>query len=299
MKEIVDNVYAIENINPAQDCIPYIIDTKSNEGLVLIDPGLYLKYNQELGEKGFSVRDINHCLITHEHLDHYGACFELKNFNRRIKFYAHELAVKKIEHKMEPKRLEESFPGYDYSTIKISNTVKDNKILTFGDYELTCIHTPGHAEGAVTYLLELDTKKILFAGDIGGPALKFHGGDIKDYLSSMQKLIDLNVDFLCDGHSGVIKNISNYIQGHMDFNKHFQIVIEEDQTNIESWYIASLKLYELDDFDFALDFCNYLLEIAPENREAHQLYEKILQHNPPEVNYIKGLLKKVSNSNKI
>ena len=54
MKEIVENVYAIENINPTQDCIPYIINTKSNEGLVLIDPGLYLKYNPELEGKGFS-----------------------------------------------------------------------------------------------------------------------------------------------------------------------------------------------------------------------------------------------------
>ncbi|MBY9010096.1 MAG: MBL fold metallo-hydrolase, partial [Candidatus Lokiarchaeota archaeon] len=99
MKEIVDSIYAIENINPTQDCILYIIDTKSNEGLVLIDPGLYFKYDQEFGEKGFSVRDINHCLITHEHLDHYGACFELEKLNRTIKFYAHELGVNKIEQK--------------------------------------------------------------------------------------------------------------------------------------------------------------------------------------------------------
>lgn len=299
MKDIVDNVYAIENINPAQDCIPYIIDTKSNEGLVLIDPGLYIKYNQELEEKGFSVRDIRHCLITHEHLDHYGACFELEKLNRRIKFYAHELAVKEIEQKMEPGLIEESFPGYDYDTIKISNTVKDNKILNFGGCELTCIHTPGHTQGAVSYLLDLDSKKNLFPGDIGGTALKIYGGNSKNYLSSMQKLVDINADYLCEGHSDVIKqpkDISAFIQRYMDFNKNFQIVIEEDQTNIESWFIASLKLYELNEFDFALDFCNHLLEISPDNREAHILFEKIKLHDPPEINYIKKLLERVSKS---
>lgn len=300
MKEIVDSVYVIENINPAQDCVPYIIDTKSNEGLVLIDPGLYLKYNPELEGKGFSVRDINHCLITHEHLDHYGACFELEKLNRTIKFYAHELGVNKIEQKQTPEYIEGNFPGYDYNTIEISNAVKDSEILKFGDHEITCIHTPGHAEGAVAYLFEIGSIKILFAGDIGGTALKIYGGNINQYLSSMQKLIDINADILCEGHTGIIKQptkITEFITRYMEFNKNFQIVIEEDQSNIKSWYIASLKLYELNDLDYALDFCNHLLEIAPDNREAHILFEKIKLHDPPEINFIKKLLERVSKSN--
>jgi len=295
MKVIIDNIYSIENTNPSQECIPYIIDTNSEDGLVVIDPGLYTKFFKELEEYGFKVDDINHCLITHEHLDHYGGCFELKKLNENIKFYAHELAVKQIEQKMELEFIEENYPGYDYDAIEITETVKDNEILKFGTCELSCIHTPGHTPGAVAYILELDSAKILFAGDIGGSALRVHGGNINNYLSSMQKLIDLNVDILCEGHSGVFKpakNITEFIIGYKEFNKNFQIFVEVDQSNIEALYNTTLKLYELKEFDFALDFCNYLIEIAPDNLKAQILYKKIKSHNPPKVDYIKKVLKR-------
>lgn len=299
MKEIVSNIYSIENVQPSQECTPYLIDTKSDEGLVVIDPGLYTKYIQELKEKGFNVSDIKHCLITHEHLDHYGGCFELEKLNGNIKFFAHELAVNQIEQKQEQEFIEENYPGYDYSTIKISKTVKDHELLKFGQCELVCIHTPGHSQGAVAYFLELDSEKILFAGDIAGSALKVHGGNIDDYLRSMQRLLDLNADILCEGHSGVIESaekVKEFIRGYMEFNKNFQIFVEVDQTNTKALYNTTLKLYDLNEFGFALDFCNYLIEIAPDNLEAQRLYKKIKSHNPLKVDYIKKVIKRVSNS---
>ena len=53
-------------------------------------------------------------------------------------------------------------------------------------------------------------------------------------------------------------------------------------------------LYEFNEFNFSLDFYNQLLEIAPNNREAHNIHGKIKLLNPPEVNFIKMILKRVS-----
>ena len=113
----------------------------------------------------------------------------------------------------------------------------------------------------------------------------------------MQKLIALKPDYLCEGHTGIFTQkdeIIKFIRGFMEFNRNFHRVIEVDQNDIESWYQISLNLYELKEFDFALDFCNYLLEIDPNQREGFHLLEKIKLQNPPEINYVKGLLEKVS-----
>ena len=297
MKKIAENVFIIEKIDPTKECIPYIIDTQSKYGLIIIDPGLYTEYFQELNESGFSVKQIQNCLITHEHLDHYGGCFELEKINKNVKYYAHELGVKKIEEKLDPAFISNNYSGYDYKTVKITKKLNNLDILKFGEYQFTCIHTPGHSPGAVAYLLELDSNKILFAGDIGGSALKVYGGNIEDYLNSMQKLLNLNINILCEGHTGIIKstnNINAFIHGFMKFNKNFHHIIEENQTDVESWYNASLNLYELKEYDYAFDFCSYLLELAPDNSKVEDLYNKIKQHNPPKIDYIKKFLERMS-----
>ncbi|MFX0019519.1 MAG: MBL fold metallo-hydrolase [Promethearchaeota archaeon] len=303
MKKILKDIYFIEPSNDATfDSTKYIIDTKSSDGLILIDPGLYIKFIEEIEKYGFSPNDINHCLITHGHLDHYGACYELTKFNENIKFYAHQLDAEKIEQKLELELIEEMYPGYDYTPIKISKKIKgDNEILTFGSYRLNCIHTPGHSLGAVAYFLERGKIKILFGGDIGGWSLKIFEGNINDYLNSMQKLLDLNADILCDGHEGAIKpakKVSEYIQDLMKFNQLSHMAIEKDQSNTKAWYELTLHTYEMGEYDYAFDFCNHLVEIDPDNSNVHRLFKKIKKQNPVKIDFIKQILERVANSNK-
>lgn len=298
MKEIVKDIYSIKPSEKAvYDSSKYIIDTKSDNGLVLIDPGLYVDFFLELEEKGFDPKDIKHCLITHAHLDHYGACYELKRFNKDIQFYAHKLDAGQIEQKLDHELIRETYPRYDYEPVKISRRIKDDEILKFGQFKFTCIHTPGHTPGAVGYLLEINKLKILFGGDIGGLALKIFGGNIDDYLNSLQKVIDLNVAIICDGHEGAIKpvnELSDYIQGLMKFNKFLHIVIEENPSNIKVWCDLTLLAYEMAEYDYALDFCNYLLEIDPNNADANRLLRKIKKHNPSKIEFVKPILEKYS-----
>ncbi|MFX0032125.1 MAG: MBL fold metallo-hydrolase [Candidatus Hodarchaeota archaeon] len=299
MEKILDHIYSI---NPCTDVLfdssKYLIDTRSAEGLILIDPGLYIKFLKEIEEEGFSIEDINHCLITHGHLDHFGACYKLKELNENIKFYAHELEAISIEQKLSSIEIQESYPGYDYSPIKLTKKIKGvNEILTIGDYRFECIHTPGHSPGAVAYFLETIENKILFGGDIAGSSLMIYGGNYNEYSNSMKKLEGLNADILCDGHSGPIKpakKVSEYINGYLELNELFHLTIEEEVADIKIWNELVLKLYELKEYDFALDLCNYVLEIEPRNDDANRLLQKIKEHNPPIINYIKPLLKKIS-----
>jgi len=97
MEEIVEDVYVVEGHSLGDmNCCIYMVDTRSDNGLVLIDAGLYIEPIQSIDKEGFDVKHIQHCLITHGHLDHFGVCSELKKLNKDVRFYAHELDAEKI-----------------------------------------------------------------------------------------------------------------------------------------------------------------------------------------------------------
>ncbi|MFX0148352.1 MAG: MBL fold metallo-hydrolase, partial [Candidatus Hodarchaeota archaeon] len=246
-------------------------------------------------KEGFDLRDLKHCLITHAHLDHYGACHKLKAFNKDIKFYAHELDAEKIENIPTDQYIAEAFPNYKYTPVKLDKKIKkDNEILKFGQLKFNCIHIPGHTPGSLAFLLETKEKRILFGGDLPGIAINRRDGNLKDYLKSMQKLLRYNIDILCEGHENLIQpaeKVKKFIEGYMKFNDNLNLVALENPSDVKALLEITKINYELEFFDTALDFCNYLLEISPNNVEALKLHEKIKKHNPNKMDFIKSLIK--------
>ncbi len=299
MAEIINNIYYIEPSKEAIfDSAKYIIDTKSNDGLIIVDPGLEINYLSKLREKGLEPKTINHCLITHAHLDHYGACYKLKEINNEIKFYVHNADVIKFEQKADDQLTKDFYPGYEYSPVKVSVKLHDEQRLKFGNLEIRCIHTPGHSSGAIAYYIDINGIRLLIAGDIGGSALEHSGGNIDDYEKSMYKLIEFKPDILCEGHEGPIRpneKAEEFIRGCIEFNNLFHKAIEETPLEIPVWYKLAKKVYEMKDYGFALDICDYLLDLNPDYKKGIQLRNLIKKQNPAEVNFIKVILKRRNN----
>ncbi|NVM35737.1 MAG: hypothetical protein HWN81_09090, partial [Candidatus Lokiarchaeota archaeon] len=102
----------------------------------------------------------------------------------------------------------------------------------------------------------------------------------------------LNIDIMCEGHENIIdpaKKVSKFLRGYIQLNKQLNKIIENPH-NPEILFELTLLTYELEFYENALDFCNYLLEIYPDNNDALKLIPEIKKHNPIEINYIKGLL---------
>lgn len=219
MKEIVNNIYHVGD----SGCSVYLINTKSEEGLALIDCGMSIDLLKKISKLGLNPRDIKHCFLTHFHIDHTAACFDLKNLNKQVKFYAHDLDADAIEEKGHDTKTAASWYGVDYKPVRLERRFKgDLETLRLGLYEFQCIHTPGHTPGSISILLEVEDIKILFGQDIHGPFYKSFGSNLEDYQTSMQKLLDLNADILCEGHFGIIKpasEVTRFIQRHMDMNR--------------------------------------------------------------------------------
>ncbi len=294
MKQIIKDVYIARSHDPTiPGCCVYMVDTKSEDGFVLIDVGLEIEYIQELKNDGFDPKDIKHCLITHGHIDHIGACHKLKDFNKEVKFYAHELDAEKIERTPKNQFTTPFYDDYEYIPVQLFQKINvDNEMLKLGDLEFKCIHIPGHTPGSVTYLLRKEGKNILFAGDLPGVVLNFRGGDLDSYLKSLPKLLKEKIDFLCEGHEDVIRpaeKVVKFIKAYMKLNEKLNLLMENPQ-DVELLLELTLISLDLELYENVSDFCEYLLEIDPSNEKALNLLGKIEKYNPPKIGFIKRLI---------
>jgi glyoxylase-like metal-dependent hydrolase (beta-lactamase superfamily II) len=219
MKEIIKDIYHAGD----SGCSVYLVNTNSEEGLVLIDCGMSIELIKKISKLELNPRDIKHCILTHFHIDHTAACSDLKNLNKQVKFYAHALDSNAIEEKGHDNKTAASWYGVDYKPVKLERRLKGGlEIIRLGIYEFQCIHTPGHTPGSISVLIEVESTKILFGQDIHGPFYNSFGSNLDDYQKSMQRLLDLNADILCEGHFGIIKpasEVTRFIQRHMDMNR--------------------------------------------------------------------------------
>jgi len=91
--------------------------------------------------------------------------------------------------------------------------------LKFGEVEFNIIHTPGHTPGSLAVYCDISDKRILFGQDIHGPFDVSFGSDINAWKKSMNKLLALDADILCEGHFGVFKGkekVNEYIKSYLD-----------------------------------------------------------------------------------
>ncbi|MHA2184469.1 MAG: MBL fold metallo-hydrolase [Promethearchaeota archaeon] len=217
MREVIKDVYHLGD----SGCSVYLVNTQSEEGLVLIDCGMSISLIKRISKIHLNPLQINHCILTHFHIDHIAIANDLKNFNKKVKFYAHELDADPIEKRGYERETAARWYGVDYKPIKLHKKFTgDLEILKFGKYNLHCIHTPGHTPGSISVLIEVEGKRILFGQDLHGPMIP-GVSNFGDYQISLRKLLELEADILCEGHFGIFQpasEVQRYINGFIDKN---------------------------------------------------------------------------------
>ncbi len=215
MQEVYKNIYHLGD----SGCSVYLINTHSQDGLVLIDCGMQLNMIKKISKIGLNPMHIKHCIITHFHIDHIGACADLKDYNKQVKFYAHQLDATPIEERGYDRETVASWYGVNYKPVKLAKKfVGEIEILKFGNLEFNCIHTPGHTPGSISVLLEIEGKKVLFGQDLHGPIIPGIS-NFNDYQNSLRKLLELNADILCEGHFGIFQpasEVQRYINSYIE-----------------------------------------------------------------------------------
>ena len=220
-EEIISGVYLIggPGITSADDAAIYLIDFTGT--LVLIDAGAGKNSSQivcNIEMLGLNPANLSHLILTHCHIDHIGSA---PFFNERYgtKILIHELDAKAVENG-DSLKTAANWYGTTFPPTAVDQKLKDvHEILKFGLEELHCLHTPGHTPGSISLYRDREGKRILFGQDIHGPFHSAFGSDIEAWKKSMQILLALNADILCEGHFGIFQpreRVRSYIERYLE-----------------------------------------------------------------------------------
>jgi len=205
---IAEGIYMIggPNVTRSEDAAAFVIDFSGE--LVMIDSGAGRSARMlvaNIEEAGLDPARITHLILTHCHIDHIGAA----------PFFRSQYGCKLAAHELDAGAIEEGDPvmtAANWYETEFPPTPVDMKIrgedhsFLFQGEELRCLHTPGHTPGSMSILLARGGRKVLFGQDIHGPFLPSFGSDTEAWRRSMEKLLSLEPDILCEGHFGIFRS---------------------------------------------------------------------------------------------
>ncbi len=217
--QVWKNVFIIgsSDISHPYDCSVYLLDAGE---LVLIDAGAGRSFDKlvaNIEKVGLDPEKLKAVLVTHAHIDHIGSLHQFqKTFG--VKIIAHELDADAIEGSS---GVAAEAYSMTYIPCHVDTRIKGSEDnLKFGRHELKIVHIPGHTPGSIAAYVDIDKKRVLFGQDIHGPYYPEWGADPALAKLSLQKLIHLKADILCEGHFGIYQSASEvkrYIQQYVDF----------------------------------------------------------------------------------
>ena len=166
-----------------------ITDTQTDECFI-VDPGTYdaslKKLLQDVKEG-----KLRYILLTHGHFDHIMGVFDVqKNYGGKIVIHEKDADCFVDEEKS----LISNFGSGAKLPKKADILVKDGDTLPFADGRIEVMHTPGHTEGSVCYLIgdKIFSGDTLFYGSVG--RTDFKSGSFEEIIKSVKRLASLEGD---------------------------------------------------------------------------------------------------------
>jgi glyoxylase-like metal-dependent hydrolase (beta-lactamase superfamily II) len=163
----------------------YILGDEETKEAVVIDPGGgEHEILEALETHGLQLKTI---IDTHGHFDHVDANQPLKDATGAA------IAIHEADAAMLAKPSAEAmfFTGNRLRLSAADILLKEGDVLSFGNYCLKVLHTPGHTPGGISLVVEGNTLvyvgDLLFQGSIG--RTDFPGGSFEDLISAVKTKI--------------------------------------------------------------------------------------------------------------
>jgi glyoxylase-like metal-dependent hydrolase (beta-lactamase superfamily II) len=144
---------------------------------------------------------LEHVLVTHGHVDHISGVGAIAAAHAGVRFQKF------------PWPEEDARQGVAWQALA------DGERISAGREVLMALHTPGHAPDHLAFWH--DASGVLFTGDLilGGASVVIphsHGGDLRQYLASLERLLALRPTRLLPAHGDPFDNPDRIIRAHLE-----------------------------------------------------------------------------------
>jgi glyoxylase-like metal-dependent hydrolase (beta-lactamase superfamily II) len=150
--------------------------------------------------------------------------------------------------------IRQSHPGLKFTAKEglVFHIMKEGDTISIGGYVFKCIATPGHTWGHMC--LYEPNKKIFVAGDHVlndiTPNIQLWSDEwdpLKEYLASLDKVYELDIELVLPGHRGIFKNCKERIQ---ELKDHHQKRLDEiisilEESSKNAFQIASQMSWDI------------------------------------------------------
>lgn len=172
---------------------------------ILLDTGIGVPKWAELFPQALrelsNTADIEKIVLTHAHQDHIGG----------VKDVVRLLGRKDVFKKPWP------FPGPDEAAGTPITPIDDNTVISTEGATLEAVFTPGHSPDHLCYYLV--EEKALFTGDVvlgaGTTVIPDETGDLGQYMNSLRRLLQLDVETIYPAHGPVIRKAKDKIREYI------------------------------------------------------------------------------------
>ncbi len=203
--QITPNVYQVggSGLSDPADAAVYLV--KSGNRAALVDGGTGDGHDDilmNIRECGVEPERVEYLFITHCHYDHTGGVPALKEATGAT-LVAHVLDAEYLE-TGDSEVTAASWYGAFIKPFQVDIKVEEKeRTFTLGDLAMTMYHIPGHSPGSAALTLESDGQLVLFGQDVHGPLNDVLRSSRGDYEKSLEFMLSLEADILCEGHFGV------------------------------------------------------------------------------------------------
>jgi glyoxylase-like metal-dependent hydrolase (beta-lactamase superfamily II) len=246
---------------------------KNTEGNLIIDTGWNQEECRVAMEAGLKELEVDikktDFFITHLHADHFGLLSNLVTDTSKIYFNQPDADRFRSGFRWDDfvnfARLN-GYPENELQTIRNSHPgskfrakeglgfhiLKEGDTINIGDYGFKCVETPGHTWGHMC--LYEPNKKIFVAGDHVlndiTPNIQLWSDDwnpLKEYLASLDKVYELDIELVLPGHRGIFKNCKERIK---ELKDHHQRRLDEiisilEESSKTAFQVASQMSWDI------------------------------------------------------
>jgi glyoxylase-like metal-dependent hydrolase (beta-lactamase superfamily II) len=225
-ERIADDIYVFTSRRYAQVTAGAVL---TKEGVILIDTLFYpdeTRAIKEFLEQRLGLK-IRYLINTHYHADHtlgtalfpdaevvaHGKCRELLDTTGRAGV----------------EQMKSQSPEFEGCRVVLPDIVFHQGTLTLhlGGKTVRLQHTPGHSPDLITVFVAND--RILFASDTVMPVPTLFDGSYDDLVGSLRAMLELNLEFIVQGHGEVILRgeVETTIQNDLAYLARIKEVVEQ------------------------------------------------------------------------